>query len=418
MGEIGSEGAFIAATRYQRYRAPPENRLFRRRLPCMSTTIIKGQPVMTSFNIQSFEDIEKSHWDSVFRRSATKNLFYDHTLIKAAMAAWSDCRPDGVVTGYDRDNQLVFLQPFREKTSLLGKTVEFLRIPTADSIEPLVAAENREAVLAAFPNFLRKTLKPDLLIAKSLTQEFYSFLCEHFSTDSLRINGTGIGTILYLPGTLEEFLARYKSSFRNQLKRKVKKGLNAGLSFRLVNSRNLPDKYDLTRALKNHTRLHEMRFNSINKDSFFLKSDFQKFHQYLCKNHEDPAFMLTFTEALHDNNVVGSMYGIQTPSIYIYLMLGFDPKYAPLSVGNLMIYHTIQGLITDQVKAFDFKVGDEPYKKRWTKSEYTKHHISIRFSPRGRLLSWQELGRTFGQRLKRVPGKLRRMLWSKTESGK
>ena len=110
----------------------------------MSNTTTK-EYVLTTFTIHSFEDIEKSHWDSVFRRSETKNLFYDHTLIKAAMATWADCRPDGVVKGHDRNDQLVFLQPFREKTSLLGKTVEVLRIPTADSIEPLIAAENREA---------------------------------------------------------------------------------------------------------------------------------------------------------------------------------------------------------------------------------------------------------------------------------
>jgi len=367
----------------------------------------KEQTAQVSFAVRSFEDIEKNHWDSVFRNSSTNNLYYDYTLIKSAMAAWPDCKPDGVATGYDRNNHLVFLQPFREKRSALGRTIELLRIPTADRIEPLIAAENREMALADFANFLRKTLKPDLLIAKSLTQKFCSSLCENFSTVSKKVDNAGRGTILYLPDTLEEFVAHYKSNFRCQLRHKVKKGLSAGLSFRQINSRNLPNNYDLSQALENLTRLHAKRFDSLGKDSFFVRPDYQKFHKYLCRNYEDPAFMLTFTESLHDSRVIGSMYRIQTPFIYVYLMIGFDPDFAPMSIGNLMIYQTIRQLFTDRVKAFDFKVGDEPYKKQWTKSEFTKYNVSIHFSQRGKLLSWPEQGREFGDRLKRVPGKIR-----------
>jgi len=365
------------------------------------------QAALMSFTVRSFEDIEKNHWDSVFRRSSTKNLYYDHTLIKSAMAAWPECQPNGVAAGYDRNNQLIFLQPFREKTSALGKTIELLRIPTADCIEPLIATENREAVLAAFTNFVRKTLRPDLLIAKSLTQEFYSSLCEYISADSITVDNTGTGTILYLPNTLDEFHTQYRSNFRCHLRHNVKMGLNAGLSFRQISSRNLPDHYDLSQALKNLTRLHKKRFDSIGKDSFFVGPAYQEFHKYLCSNYQDPAFMLTFTESLHDSKVIGSIYGIQTPLLYVYLMIGFDPEYAPLSIGNLMIYQTIRRLITDGVKVFDFKVGDESYKKRWTKSDYSKYDISIHFSRRGKLLSWSERGKKVGKMLKRVPGKIR-----------
>ncbi|MGI9259549.1 MAG: GNAT family N-acetyltransferase, partial [Gammaproteobacteria bacterium] len=107
------------------------------------------------------------------------------------------------------------------------------------------------------------------------------------------------------------------------------------------------------------------------------------------------------------------MYGMRTPSIYIYLMIGFDPDFAPLSIGNLMIFHSIENLIADHVKEFDFKVGNEAYKRRWAKSEYTKRSISIRFSLRGRMLSWPEQWRKLGYRIRGAPEKLGRMLASK-----
>ena len=369
------------------------------------------QPV--SFSVLPFEDIEKERWDSLFRRSATANLFYDHTLISAAMAAWPECRPDGVIAGQDRDGELVFLQPYRERTSSLGKTIEFLRIPSSDRLEPLTANENRESILGEFADFVIESLSPDLVIAKSLSEEFHAFLCKRFSTDSIRLDSSGSGVTISLPSTTEEFLSRYKSGFRNQIKRKIRKGANAGLTFRLVDSTKCLDEYDLGQALRNHTRLHEMRFKSISRDSFFVKPDFQKFHQSLCDKCQDPAFSLMFVEALHEGKIVGSMYGMRTPSIYIYLMIGFDPDFAPLSIGNLMIFHAIENLIAEHVEEFDFKVGNEAYKRRWAKSEYTKRNISIRFSLRGRMLSWPEQWRKVGYKVRGAPEKLGRMLASK-----
>lgn len=344
---------------------------------------MKRSPIQ--FFRASYGHIHHENWDALFKEKKLKNLFYHPTIIAAARLVGSKYQPNSVIAGYNGE-ELVLLQPVKTKNQGFGKIVEILMMPRADNIEPLVQHEQREETLRAFADYIKMEVKPDLLIARSVSEEFYLLLSECFSDHDIKNDGTRQGAFLELPATMDEFLGSFKSNFRNQIKRKVKKGLETNLTHRVVHVDNLPEGYDLRQALDKLTELHSMRFDSINRDSFFTKPAFQKFHQQLCENHNEQPYRLIFTELLHEGEVVGSMYGIRSEHLYVFLMIGFDPKFADYSPGNLLIYYTIEDLIKHKVNLFDFKCGEELYKKRWSKNYYTKYDVAISFTLKGEIL--------------------------------
>jgi CelD/BcsL family acetyltransferase involved in cellulose biosynthesis len=296
---------------------------------------------------------------------------------------------------------------------MLGRVVEILRMPTADGIEPIVTPHKRREILTAFLAFLQEDLKPDLLLAHSLTREFHTVLNEHFSGHNIQQGERQKGYYLDLPDSTDDFWALYKSNFRSQLRKKIKTGENAGLVFRTVEATQLPPGYDMQQAIENHTRLHKMRFESMNRPSFFLQPDFQVFHTHLCNHPDGDSCVLSFTEALHEGKVIGSLYGVRTPYTYIYLMVGFDPAYSSFSLGNLMIYYTIEDLIRRGVKKFDFKCGEESYKERWSKDFYEKFNAYIIFNSKGRFLYFNQSVIKILKKLQRAPGKIKKILRSR-----
>ncbi len=344
---------------------------------------MKRSPIQ--FYRASYGKIHHENWDALFKEKKLKNLFYHPSIIAAAKPVGSKYQPNSIIAGYDGE-EIVLLQPVKTTNQGFGKVVEILMMPRADNIEPLVQHDQREETLRAFTEYLKKEVRPDLLIARSVSEEFYLLLSECFSDYNIMVDGTRKGAFLDLPATMDDFLGSYKSNFRNQIKRKVKKGLEANLTHRTIDVDNLPEGYNLHQALDKLTELHSMRFDSMNRDSFFTKPAFQKFHQQLCENQEGQPYRLTFTELLHEGEVIGSMYGIRSEQLYIFLMIGFDPNFADLSPGNLLIYYTIEDLINNKVEIFDFKCGQESYKKRWSKSFYTKYDMAISFTLRGDIL--------------------------------
>lgn len=369
------------------------------------------------FRLTEFDVLPKDEWEALFLASRTGNLFYHRAFLQAARSAWPAQQPQGLIAGY-AGNRLVLLQPYRLTDSPLGRTVEILRVPTADGIEPLVDSSlHGTDMLPALFDFIRDRLKPDLLLGYSLAPAFHAALSNHFPAHTVRQGEQQKGYFLDLPGSTDEFWALYKSNFRSQLRKKIKSAQSAGIEFRTVEAGQLPAGYSMRQAIETHTRLHKMRFDSMNRPSFFVQPDFQVFHTQLCTHPAEASCVMSFTEALYEGQVVGSLYGARAPHAYIYLMIGFDPQFARFSLGNLLIYYTIEHLIRLQVGKFDFKCGTETYKERWTESVYQKHNVYVVFNTRGQVLYLQEYSTRLLKKIGRAPAKLKKILRHRLSAG-
>ena len=336
------------------------------------------------------DDICQSAWRSLLLESGSRNVYYDRSFLDAAAQAWPERRPTAAIVGY-RGERLVFLQPYRVTKNFLGTTVYLADIPTADHIEPIVAPDGRAEIIREFRKYLIESLKPDLVVGSSLTRDFACQLADGFGISAVRSGANRHGWFLDLPQSLDGFWKQYRSNFRSQLRRKIRKAGSAGLEFRIVTEGALPAGYDLQSALDNLLRLHKLRFDSLNRRSFFLKPEFLSFHKHICQRATNQSMSISFTEAIHHGQVVGSMYGIRAPHAYVFLMTGFDPRFAKLSPGSLLLFHTIRDLIGRNVKLFDFKCGDEAYKRRWANGRYDNFDLEVVLTARGRI---SQLGRS------------------------
>ncbi len=338
-----------------------------------------------AFSCRQLEDVDARDWNRLFQASAGTNLFYDFAFVHAAVRAWPNAQALKVIVGY-KGNSLVFLQVCRIDDSMLGRTIELYAPPTADHIEPLINQNDRPGIVRAFGDYLVEALRPDLLIAASVTGDFGAEIRSRLHNCTIKRGSRQRGWFLDIPESVEAFWARYRSNFRSQLRRQLRKADAHGIGLRFVTEEGLPPNYTIPKAMDNLKRLHRLRFEALNRRSFFLKADFQRFHQYLSREASAGSCTTCFTEAIHEGKVVGSIYGMRAPGTYLFLMTGFDPRFAEFSPGALLLYHTVENLIRHGVRRFDFKCGDESYKRRWASGWYEKADLEIILTPRGRLL--------------------------------
>jgi CelD/BcsL family acetyltransferase involved in cellulose biosynthesis len=174
-----------------------------------------------------------------------------------------------------------------------------------------------------------------------------------------------------------------KSDHRNLLKRKLRKGDAAGLKFRLISEDSGATSEDRHAALHRLTELHRKRFDSMEKPSFFVQSDVQRFHAEIAEQG-DGSVAFEFIECTLDETVIGSIYSVATRGEYVCLMTGFDPEHSRLSVGFLLMYRAVLRAIELKLETFDMKVGAEAYKSWWSRDRYKVYSLVVK--PRQRLM--------------------------------
>ncbi|MEE2785393.1 MAG: GNAT family N-acetyltransferase [Pseudomonadota bacterium] len=339
------------------------------------------------FQCVAVDKVDSIEWETLANDSNSPSNFYHRQFVLSAIKTWRELERLELIVAYE-GSRLVFLQPVHLINSVLGLTLEFLEIPTADRIEPLVASSDKAKILAAYRTFLTDSLAPDFISGRSLTMEFADLLAHWFQDASLKSQAVGTGWILSLPQSMENFFDNYSSNFRYQMRHRLRKAEAAGIEFRITRASESEQGELLDAALNKLRDLHGLRFASLGRSSFFLQPDYRAFHDDLVRNSRKAGLRISFTEALHHGRVVGSLYGTRFNDSFTFLMIGFDPDFSNFSPGHLLIYHTIVDLVSRSVDTFDFKCGEESYKQRWSDQQYDKVNLTIALSWSGRMLRW------------------------------
>jgi CelD/BcsL family acetyltransferase involved in cellulose biosynthesis len=84
-----------------------------------------------------------------------------------------------------------------------------------------------------------------------------------------------------------------------------------------------------------------------------------------------------------DDLPIAYNYGFVCNARYGYWRSGFDLRYAEYSVGNMLIFRTIENCLEREINELDFLSGYEPYKARWQTLE--RVYTQLRFVPYSRL---------------------------------
>lgn len=171
-------------------------------------------------------------------------------------------------------------------------------------------------------------------------------------------------------------LPKTHTIFMDSLKRNQRRDIRRNL-------RRLEDKYKveftqysgelpLDEEMNSFFDLHQKRWESKSLPGVFASQTIRNFHLEIAKKFFEKGWLGLFQLKV-SGTPAAALYGFKYQSKYYDYLTGFDPKFFPYNVGNLLRSHTIGECIKEGFAEFDFLRGAEEYKNRWnTQIRFTK----------------------------------------------
>lgn len=160
---------------------------------------------------------------------------------------------------------------------------------------------------------------------------------------------------LNLPADWDEYLAGRSSNFREQLRRR-----EAVLARQGRVTTRLADEATLDADLDALFGLHRARWGSTPTDF-----DDTPFHRALAREALDRGWLRLRLLEL-EGRPVAAWHGFHVGSVTSYYQAGRDPAVERLSVGFVLMAHTVRAAIAEGATQYRFGRGDEAFKFRFT----------------------------------------------------
>jgi hypothetical protein len=121
----------------------------------------------------------------------------------------------------------------------------------------------------------------------------------------------------------------------------------------------------LEQAMEVFMSLHQQRRHAKGETGLFTNEPHRHFHQDLAQIFADNRWLRLHFLCI-DNTPVAANYCFAYRSTMYNYQSGFDPAFTKFGVGHLLTLYSINEAIREGMTRFDFTIGDEPYKHRWT----------------------------------------------------
>jgi CelD/BcsL family acetyltransferase involved in cellulose biosynthesis len=177
---------------------------------------------------------------------------------------------------------------------------------------------------------------------------------------------------LALPPTWEEYLAGRSSNFRGQLRRR-----EASLARHGVPATRLADESTLDADLDMLFALHRARWGAAPTDF----SD-TPFHRELAREALGRGWLRLWLLEL-DGRPAAAWHGFHVGPVTSYYQAGRDPSLDRLSVGFVLMAHTIRSAIAEGAAEYRFGRGDESFKSRFGGDEHEAESVILTRGPLG-----------------------------------
>jgi CelD/BcsL family acetyltransferase involved in cellulose biosynthesis len=305
-------------------------------------------------------------------------------------------RPDGGVRG--------LLPLVRARTGVL-RALRFGGGNLGDYFHPVAAAEDESQVAAESARALsaseggwRSMILDHVPVDRKWWKEILNGAPVPLSTAAYR--GDLVPLIEFEGRSWEEYLATRSRNLRSQVRRKTRAlGREHEVRFRRTRIA-----AELAEDLRTFFRLHDERWADRGGSTTSSERS-RAFHaDFVAAALTRDWLRLWFLEV--DDEPVAAWYGWNLGGRYSYYLSGFSARWAPSSVGFVLLAHTIRSAIEERATEYDLLLGAEPYKSRFaTTSRAVRTVVITRARHPARLLIAGEaaLWRA-GRRLRYVPG--------------
>ena len=164
-------------------------------------------------------------------------------------------------------------------------------------------------------------------------------------------------------------------------KRQKKKLGNLG-DVNFITANNFDEK---EKILKSMIEQKEDRYKKTNVWNMFKFNYYKNFYYDLIKSNFN--FLKLHVSAIKvDKNYISTHFGFFDDKIFYYLMPSFDNvKYGSFSGGNILLENLINFTQSKNIEVFDFTIGNENYKKKWTNETNDLFDIILTISIFGKL---------------------------------
>jgi len=124
--------------------------------------------------------------------------------------------------------------------------------------------------------------------------------------------------------------------------------------------------YEKEKILKSMIEQKEDRYKKTNVWNMFKSNNYKNFYYELIKS--DFNFLKLHISAIKvDKSYISTHFGFFNYKTFYYLMPSFDNiKFGSFSGGNILLENLINFTQSKYIQVFDFTIGNESYKRKWT----------------------------------------------------
>ena len=319
----------------------------------------------------------ENEWNSIWHSDSRQEIF---TRFEWARSIWRVYGPQRRLCTplVYRDGHLVGILPLSIENGVLG----FLGSPRSDYNDILCDVGADSTVL----EIALTTLLEEQNRAVSWKWAMLANVAEQSRLAALLIGlPTALRARLKLVFGIECFSIALSSEKTNEILKSVRTGRTLRRKenyFRRTGDlslRHLDDREEIKTHLPEFFRQHELRWVLTGKRSQFSDENGRLFYKYLIEEY-DPSKELRFSVLEHGGRPIAYHLGFLSRGKFLWYKPTFDIDLWKYSPGEILQKHLFEHIANLDVGEFDYTIGDETYKKRY--SNQRKWNYTLLIFPR------------------------------------
>jgi CelD/BcsL family acetyltransferase involved in cellulose biosynthesis len=333
-----------------------------RRPVCCAGARVERRAVLEP--LRDLAEIGDADWDALARGCG--NLFGTREWVTTWWEVFGDRGSLLSFACREPNGRLMALLPMYVRAGRATRELRLLGHGLADRLGPICASRDRSQVADAMRLALSETRALfDLFVGDDLPEHegwgaaLGARQVRRTSSPVLRADGR----------RFNEFLATRSRNFRQQARHRERALIRAhGLRYRLTE-----DPSRLPADLDQLFQLHEARWGGVTRSFAGARAAFHR--MWAAKALERGWLRLWIAEL--DGQPAAAWYGFRYDSAEWYYQAGRDPRHDHLSIGFVLLLHTIRAALDDGIGEYHLLRGDEPYKHRFANDDVVLESVEI-----------------------------------------
>jgi CelD/BcsL family acetyltransferase involved in cellulose biosynthesis len=314
-------------------------------------------------------DSLKPAWEELYNANPKQEIFLSYTWAAAVCDSFREVKKPFIIFIWSA-GKVVGILPLAKE----GGKLTFIGTPHADYNDMLCrqgfeSAVAEQSLKAIFSDSTWQECELDNLLSSSDLLTWYQRSNSKYKSQ-LSFKSSIECPTLILESSKQEIIDNItsKQSFQRALSKIKKEGK--------VVFRHLEIPAEIQVHLEILFRQHIARRALAGDKSIFQKEEVKEFYKTLCQRF-DPRSELRFSVLEVDQIPVAYHLGFQTAEKFIWYKPIFDIDWWDYSPGEVLLYHLFKYVLASNVVEFDFTVGDEEFKDRFTNRVRTNTTLAL-----------------------------------------